>query len=224
MAKNNPTHQMTVDCKICFGKTPKWPREHITRCVSWCSCFHSLFALKAVFALFYACSLHHICCRLLLSSPSQKGDRKNTCLFGLHQKTPLHTRTSRNLNCAQRANNKWPNGVFVILKHVGKRSDRVCWTSPLSDPSSARSSSAHSFSWTFHVPSKISMQSLSADSRVLCGVFHPVPSGIPVGTKQSPHKIPKSRHDAIKPPHWLKQTNSLCRSINTHQITCIVWM
>ncbi len=41
------------------------------------------------------------------------------------------------------------------------------------------------------------------------GVFHPVPSGIPAGTGQSPHIVPKPLRDVIKPPHWLCQTNSL---------------
>ena len=61
-------------------------------------------------------------------------------------------------------------------------------------------------------------------SFLLCGVSHPVPSGIPSGTGQSPHLVPKPLHDATKPPHWLKQTNSLYRIANTYWImfTCLL--
>ncbi len=65
---------------------------------------------------------------------------------------------------------------------------------------------------------------IRAGSAVLCGVFHPVPSGIPMGTGQSPHFFPKSLHDAIKPPHRLSQTNLSCRIANSCWITFVVQM
>ncbi len=42
-------------------------------------------------------------------------------------------------------------------------------------------------------------------SFLLCGVLHPVPTGVPIGTGWSPHLVPKPLHDATVLPHYCHQ-------------------